>query len=89
MEVSYRKLFLKDLKKLKKLKIYDKIYQLVFEDLPCVEKIEKISSLKRLKGSKRRYRIRIGDYRIGIEIHGQKIEVMRILQRKDFYKYFP
>ena len=47
MEVSYRKLFLKDLKKLKKLKIYDKIYQLVFEDLPCVEKIEKISSLKR------------------------------------------
>ena len=89
MEVSYRKLFLKDLKKLKNLKIYDKIYKLVFEELPNISKIEEIKGLKRLKGSNCRYRIKIGDYRIGVEIHGHKIEIMRVLHRKDFYKYFP
>ncbi len=74
MEASYRKLFLKDLKKLESLKVYDKIYKLVFEELPSIEKIEEIKGLKQLKGSGCRYRIRVGDYRIGIEIHGNRIE---------------
>ena len=69
MEVKYRKLFLKDLKKLKNSKIYDKIYKLVFEELPSISKLEGIKGLKQLKGSDCRYRIRIGDYRIGIEVH--------------------
>jgi mRNA-degrading endonuclease YafQ of YafQ-DinJ toxin-antitoxin module len=34
MKVEYRKLFLKDLKKLKKDSAYQKIYTLVFEELP-------------------------------------------------------
>ncbi len=62
MEVSYRKLFLKDLKKLKNLKVYDKIYKLVFEELLNIEKLEDIKGLKQLKGSDCRYRIRVRDY---------------------------
>ncbi len=50
MEVSYRKLFLKDLKKLKNSKIYDKIWKLVFEELPNIDKLEDIKGLKLLKG---------------------------------------
>ena len=34
MEFSYRKLFLKDLKRLKKQYIYKQIYDLAFKDLP-------------------------------------------------------
>ncbi len=89
MEVRYRKLFLKDLKKLKSLKIYDKICKLVFEELPNIKNIEEIKGLKQLKGSNCRYRIRIGNYRIGLEIREDKIELMRILHRRDFYRYFP
>ncbi len=59
----------------------------MFEELPNIEKLENVKNLKQLKGSDCRYRIRVRDYRIGIEVHGNKIEVMR--HRKDFYKYFP
>jgi mRNA-degrading endonuclease RelE of RelBE toxin-antitoxin system len=36
-----------------------------------------------------RYRICIGNYRLGIEVNGELIEVMRVLHRRDFYRYFP
>ena len=36
-----------------------------------------------------RYRIRIGNYRIGIEVNEDVIEVMRVLHRREFYRYFP
>jgi mRNA-degrading endonuclease RelE of RelBE toxin-antitoxin system len=45
--------------------------------------------MKPMKGYANRYRIRIGDYRIGIEVEGKKVEVMRVMHRKEFYRYFP
>jgi mRNA-degrading endonuclease RelE of RelBE toxin-antitoxin system len=42
-----------------------------------------------MKGYPNRYRIRVGDYRIGIEVQGNKVEMMRVLHRRDFYRYFP
>ncbi len=37
----------------------------------------------------RYYRIRVGDYRIGVEVVGDEILFVRILHRKDIYRYFP
>jgi mRNA-degrading endonuclease RelE of RelBE toxin-antitoxin system len=45
--------------------------------------------IKALIGSGNRYRIRIGDYRVGIEINGDTLELFRVLHRKEFYRYFP
>ena len=42
-----------------------------------------------MRGYAGRYRIRIGDYRIGIEVNEDVIEVMRVLHRREFYNYFP
>ena len=43
-----------------------------------------------MKGYPYRYRIRIGDYRIGIEVSaGEEVEMMRVLHRREFYRYFP
>ena len=44
---------------------------------------------KAMRGYPNRYRIRIGNYRIGIEVHGDNVEVMRVLHRREFYRYFP
>lgn len=65
MRIEYRQLFLKDLKKLKKQPIYQ-IVELAFEILPNANNLKEINNVKALKGSSNRYRIRIGDYRIGI-----------------------
>lgn len=89
MQVEYRQLFLKDLKKLKKQPVYQRVFDLAFEALPNAEDLQNISNVKAMKGYPNRYRIRIGDYRIGIEALGDRVEIMRVLHRKEFYRYFP
>ena len=89
MQVEYRQLFLKDLKKLKKQPIYERIVQVAFEILPLAVNLEVLSNIKAMKGYPNRYRIRVGDYRIGIEVQGDKVEMMRVLHRREFYRYFP
>jgi mRNA interferase RelE/StbE len=42
-----------------------------------------------MQGAVNRYRIRVGDYRIGIEISDNSIEIIRTMHRKEFYRYFP
>ena len=89
MEVQYRKSFLRDLKKLKGQPVYDKIFELVFTTLPEVDRLRDVTGVKAMKGYPSRYRIRIGAYRVGIEVHGDNVEVMRVLHRREFYRYFP
>lgn len=89
MEVQYREAFLKDLKQLKSSASYERIYEFAFTTLAEINSLEDISDIKAMKGYTGRYRIRIGDYRIGIEVNPDGIEVMRVLHRREFYRYFP
>ena len=81
MEVQYRQAFLKDLKQLKSSTSYQRIYDLAFTKLEAINTLEEISDIKAMRGYAGRYRIRIGDYRIGIEVNEAVIEVMRVLHR--------
>ncbi len=89
MKVQYRKSFLRDLKKLKGQPVYDKIFKLAFTTLPEVDTLRDVANVEAMKGYPNRYRIRIGNYRVGIEVHGDNVEVMRVLHRREFYRYFP
>ena len=89
MEVRYRELFLRDLKKLKNQPIHDEVFELVFTILPEVKTLRDVTGIKAMKGYPNRYRIRLGNYRVGIEVHGDTVEVMRVLHQREFYRYFP
>lgn len=89
MEVAYRKQFLKDLKNLKNLPIYLKLFDLVFETIPAAKSISDIQNVRPMKGHINRYRIRIGKYRIGFELRDNHIEMVRVLHRNEIYRYFP
>ena len=89
MEVRYRESFLRDLKKLKKLPIYEKIFLLSFETLPSTAELRDVPGVKALQGHPHRFRIRVGSYRIGIETAAGTIEMVRVLDRREFYRYFP
>ena len=89
MEVQYRQVFLKDLKQLKRSTSYQRIYELAFTTLPEINTLQEIPDIKAMQGYTGRYRIRIGNYRIGIEVNGDVIELMRVLHRREFYRYFP
>jgi mRNA interferase RelE/StbE len=68
LEVQYRQAFLKDLKQLKSSASYQRIYELAFTTLENINLLEEIPDIKAMRGYNSRYRIRIGDYRIGIEV---------------------
>jgi len=89
LEVYYRKAFLRDIKKLKKLPVYNAIFELAFTTLPGIRTLREIPDVKAMQGYSNRYRIRTGDYRIGTELHGNMIEMVCVLHRREFYRYFP
>lgn len=90
MEVFFKNSFIKDFKKLphetkKEVKnICEKIFPSAnnFNDI-------KDYKIKKLQGFKNYYRIKIGGYRIGIKKDSENAIFMRILRRKDIYKFFP
>lgn len=52
-------------------------------------KLEQVSSLKRLSGQRDYFRIRIGDWRIGLLIHSDTITFVRCLNRREMDRFFP
>ena len=89
MKVEYSEPFLKDLKKLKKNPNYLIIKDLCFEELTKYDSISQINNLKKIRGYKAYYRIRIGDFRIGLKDEGGTLVLMRVMHRKDIYRFFP
>jgi len=89
VEVQYRQSFLRDLKKLKRQLVYDRVLELAFTTLPAVDRLSDVTGVEAMRGYPNRYRVRVGDYRVGIEVHGNSVEVMRVLHRREFYRYFP
>ena len=89
MKTEYLPSFTKDLKKLKKTSIYSEIKTLVFQTIPDYQNLTQIKNLKKIKGHNNAYRIKVGDYRIGIFIKKETITFSRVLHRRDVYRYFP
>jgi len=88
MRIEFKESFLKDLRKLKDKKVKDKV-RVIICDIERAKNILEIKNLRKLKGYKNFYRLRIGDYRMGIQVKGDNIIFVRILHRKEIYKYFP
>ena len=87
MNIEIRKSFQKDALKLPPpaqvhlSKVIDNLYR--------ANKLSELSSCKKLTGFKNAYRVRMGEYRIGFIFENETIELVRVLGRKEIYKYFP
>jgi len=88
MIIKIDKSFEKDTDKIKDKNLLNTIANYI-ESFEKIDNIKSIKNIKKLKGSNRFYRIRIGDYRISLELKNETIELVRFLHRKDIYKYFP
>ena len=87
MKVIADKSFQKDLLKLDS-QTKKQLLKLVSQ-LIQISSIVDVPNLKKITGFKNACRIRLGVHRIGIRINGDTIILVRILHRKDIYKYFP
>ena len=88
-EVDYTKRFLKELSNLP-VNIQTRIEVIVFEELRT-ENPFALGYIEKMKGYEDKYKIRIGDYRIGITIKAQqkRITCQRVAHRKEIYRVFP
>ncbi len=88
MIIKIDRSFEKDTNRIKDKKLLNQIASCI-ETISMTSDLLGIKNLKRMKGAANHYRIRIGEYRIGVVIIGKTIIFERILHRKDIYKYFP
>ncbi|BAZ51355.1 type II toxin-antitoxin system RelE/ParE family toxin [Nostoc sp. UHCC 0702] len=88
-QVEYTKRFLKELAALP-LEIQSRVEPIVFQELESENPFE-LGYLEKLKGYSDKYKIRVGDYRIGITIvqETKTLVCQRVAHRKDIYRIFP
>ena len=61
----------------------------MFDELPTIDQIELSGRIEKMKGYDGYYKVRFGDYRVGILKQGNIIMLKTVLHRKDIYNYFP
>ncbi len=89
MKVKFDKSFIKAIDKIKDTSLLKRIESVIYK-LELVDSIDKVSNTKKLIGYTTYYRIKIGDYRIGLElINSNEVRLITVLHRKDIYNKFP
>ncbi|MBA2703204.1 MAG: type II toxin-antitoxin system RelE/ParE family toxin [Blastocatellia bacterium] len=88
MNVSFRSSFARDPNSITDKNLLRRVRQAV-EDVEHAQSVNDLPNLKKLKSSKNYYRLRIGDYRIGLALEDDALVFVRFLNRKEIYRYFP
>ena len=61
----------------------------LIESVEQAEVLFDIANIKKLKGHSNAYRIRLGDFRIGVFLQEDTVVFARVVHRKDIYDVFP
>ena len=88
MEIAFEASFGRDLKRIKDRQLLPRVQQ-VIEEIKMATELSHVRNLSKMQGYDTYYRIRIGDYRMGIEVVAERVILVRILHRKDIYRNFP
>jgi mRNA interferase RelE/StbE len=89
MKIAFTKSFAKDLKKhAGDKKLLARIKEIILE-VEAADSITAINNLKKLKSEGSYFRIRSGNYRVGLIIDGDTATFVRALHRSEIYRYFP
>ena len=88
MKTEFRDSFVKDLKAIKDKRLLKRVKEAI-EAIEEASSLDDLPSLKKLKGPKNYFRQRLRDYRLGLALENDTVVLVRFLNRKDIYKYFP
>lgn len=88
MNVEFRKSFEQDLLEINDKALIEKI-KVTIEQVETAGTPSEIPNLKKLKMKGSYYRIRVGNYRIGLTFKDDTFTFVRVLCRKDIYRDFP
>ncbi len=88
MEIQLTRKFQKQVENCKDSRIKSKIFDII-QSVIETNSMVGFHNLKKLTGYKNSYRIRQGDYRIGILINDKIVIFAAFDHRAEIYKYFP
>lgn len=88
MKSEFKASFLKAIKKIEDNQLKEDITDAIL-NVESAENTRQINNLKKLKGYKLYFRIKIGNYRIGIKIEADTIFFVDFDHRRNIYRIFP
>jgi len=88
MQVEFRPLFIRDLRAFKDRKLRQRIEAVILE-VEAANSLAELRNIKAIQGSPNFYRLKVEDYRLGIYLQDDIVAFVRVLHRKEIYRYFP
>lgn len=89
MEILYGKKFSKDLDAVRhETNIKAHLLKLI-ETIRAAKSFADLKGVRKIEGYQAYFRIKVGDYRLGIKVTQNTAELIRFLHRKDIYRRFP
>ncbi|MXZ63889.1 MAG: type II toxin-antitoxin system RelE/ParE family toxin [Chloroflexi bacterium] len=88
MEIEYTPTFERDLRRARNSELRARVERLI-ESIKAAPSLLEVSGVVRLAGTGAFYRIRVGDYRLGIAVEDDTVILIRLLHRRDAYRRFP
>jgi mRNA interferase RelE/StbE len=88
VKATFRRSFERDLRAISDRRTLDKI-RLTVEAVERAQTLGEVPNLQKITGAAGFFRVRIGDYRVGIAADGDTVEFVRVLHRRDIYRHFP
>ena len=88
MKVEYHKSFERDLWRVRDRNLLNRV-KAALNELEDSESLEALSNIKAMKGHPEYFRVRIGDYRLGLKRIDDGVRIIRFLSRGDIYRKFP
>jgi len=86
--LAFKESFLRDLQRLRERRVRERVREII-ERIEAANTLSDIPGLKKLRGQSSSYRIRVGEYRIGMVIEDSQIILVKCLHRRELYRYFP
>ena len=89
MKLLYGKRFNKDLDAIRhEAKVKKKLLELI-EQIKETDSLANLKAVRKIEGYQNYFRIKVGNYRLGIKLTKKRIELIRFLHRKEIYRRFP
>ena len=88
MEVRFDAGFYRDFRQIRDADLRRRVGR-VIENVEAASIPSEISGLRRMGAIGRFYRIRVGQYRVGVKIEGETVTLLRFGHRREIYRSFP
>jgi mRNA interferase RelE/StbE len=88
MDVGYSKKFLKQLASIPN-ETRVKIEHFVFAELISASSMSSLGKVEKMQGYEGFYKVRFGNYRLGLVIDNNLVTIKTVMHRREIYKFFP